>query len=80
MIRTKIPAARKLREDLLNQSSVVRNNAETAKNESTDLFNAAGKLNVPSVDTEDMNTRAQNIINEADELMPRVRKKRKVSF
>ncbi|CAK8690685.1 unnamed protein product [Clavelina lepadiformis] len=69
---TKIPAARKLREDLLNQSSVVRNNAETAKNESTDLFNAAGKLNVPSVDTEDMNTRAQNIINEADELMPRI--------
>nr|CAB3263374.1 laminin subunit gamma-1-like [Phallusia mammillata] len=68
----KIPAARALRDELIAQSPIVKNNAEAAKNESTDLFTKASKLTVPDVDTEDMDTRSQNIINEAQALIPEI--------
>lgn len=70
--RNKIPAAEKLRSDLMEQSVVVKNKAEAAKNESTDIFTNAGKLTVPVVDTEQMDREAQIIQDEAEKLMPQV--------
>ena len=66
----KIPAARLLREELLSQSEDVKNNAEAAKNESTNLFTEADKLIVPSVDVDTMDRRSQDVISEAEKLEP----------
>ena len=72
LIRNKIVAARQLREELLAQSGVVKNNTEQAKTESTDLYTQASKLDVPDVDTDSMDRRAQDVISESESLLPEV--------
>jgi chromosome segregation ATPase len=68
----KLQEEQALRDNLLSKSTEVKANAESAKNEATDLFTEAGKLALPDVDTEDMETRALNAQNEAEGLMPKV--------
>ena len=70
--RNKVPAARQLREDLLAQSGLVKNETEDAKVTSTDLFTEASKLTVPPVDTDAMERRSQDVVSSANDLMPSV--------
>jgi len=55
------------------QSPGVKNDAEASKNQSTDLFTEASKLEVPDVDTDEMDARSQTIQSEAEAMLPEVR-------
>ena len=70
--RSKIPVARKLKEELEEQAVMIKEEAEKQKTESTNLFSAADKLKVPSVDTDTKDQHATEINAQIAEQVPEV--------
>ena len=61
-----------MKDELEEQAVMIKEEAEKQKTESTNLFSAAEKLKVPSVDTDTKDQHATELIKQVEDQVPEV--------
>jgi len=72
VVEEDLPAVGILRDELLDQSGKMKTKADTVKKQSTDLFTAASKLDLPAIDTDLIISQAKSFLLVIERMTPTI--------